>query len=92
MGKKIDAFLNEVRNMPGFVAASATEPKWIAEMDGLERALNAIERKADDDPQMIEILDKIQAVVGRADLPIKERLLTVGKLLTEARDLIKIVH
>jgi hypothetical protein len=92
MTDKIEAFITEVRNMPGFVAASATDPKWIAELEALERLLNALDRQADDDPGMIEIFDKIQSVVGRADLPIKQRLLEVGKLLAQVRDAIKIVH
>jgi hypothetical protein len=92
MNAKIDAFITEVRNMPGFVKASATDPKWIAGLEAIERGLNAIDRKADDDPGMIEIFDRIQSVVDRVDLPIKQRLLEVGKLSAQARDAIKIVH
>jgi hypothetical protein len=39
MSDKIDAFLTEVRNMPGFVTASATDPKWIEQLAGVERGL-----------------------------------------------------
>ena len=86
MSAKIDAFLEEVRNMPGFVAASATDPKWIAELDAIKRVLNAIDRKADDDPQTIEIFDKLLIVVERSDLSLKQRLLEVGKLFVQFRD------
>jgi hypothetical protein len=92
MTAKIDAFLIEVRNMPGFVAASATDPKWIEQLAGIDRGLNAVDRQADNDPAMLDVLDKIQDAIGRAGLSLKERLLEVGKLLNEARDTIKIVH
>jgi hypothetical protein len=48
--------------------------------------LNKLDRQADDDPRMIEAIDKIQGVVGRRDLSIKQRLLEVGKLLVQVRD------
>jgi hypothetical protein len=86
MSAKIEAFLTEIRNMPGFVAASAIDPKWIAELDAIERMLNAIDRKADDDPQTIEIFDKLLIVIDRNDLSLKQRLLEVGKLLVQFRD------
>ena len=92
MNAKIDAFVEQIRKRPKFVAASATDPKWIAELDAIERGLNAIARKADDDSGMIDIFDKIQSFIGRVDLPIKQRLLEVGKLSAQARDAIKIVH
>lgn len=92
MNAGIDKFLNEVRNAPSFVKASAADPKWIGELEAIERVLNNLDRKADDDPQLMETMDNIQSVVGHRDLSIKQRLLGVGKLLTQARDAIKIVH
>jgi hypothetical protein len=50
------------------------------------RGLGVIDRKADDDPQMIEIFDKIQTVIGRSDLSMKQRLIQLGRLLAQARD------
>jgi hypothetical protein len=41
---------------------------------------------------MIEAFDKIQAVIDRADLSIKEQLVEIGKLLTEARAAGRSVH
>jgi len=59
MSDKIDAFLTEVRNMPGFVTASAADPKWIEQLAGVERGLNAVDRAADNNPAMLDALDKI---------------------------------
>jgi hypothetical protein len=92
MTAKIDAFLAEVRNMPGFVAAVAKDPERIQEIEGIECALLAVDRLANDDPAIIDIFDKIQDVIGRADLSLKQRLLEVGRLLTLVRDTIKFVH
>jgi len=38
MSERIDTFLAEVRNMPGFVTASATDPKWFDMLESIERA------------------------------------------------------
>jgi hypothetical protein len=92
MSTKIDSFITEARNMPGFVAASATDPNWIEQLAGIERGLNAIDRAADNNPAMLDALDKIHAVISRSDLSIKQRLLAIGELLVSARDSIKIVH
>jgi hypothetical protein len=86
MNTKIDAFITEVRNMPVFIKAAATDEKWFAELAAIERVLNTIDRKADDDPATIEVFDKIQDVIGRKDFSLKQRLLEVGKLLLEFRD------
>jgi hypothetical protein len=86
MTDKIDAFIAEIRARPEFVAAAAVDPKKSDELDAIERGLNAIDRQADNDPATIEIFDKIQHVIGRSDLSIKQRLLGIGKLLTQARD------
>jgi hypothetical protein len=85
MSAKIDALISEVRNMPGFVKASATDPERLEQFEAMGRALHAVDRKADDDPRMIEIVDKIQSVVGRTDLPIKQRLLEVETRLQSCR-------
>jgi hypothetical protein len=84
---KTDAFLAEIRAMPNFVTAAATDPKWGDHLDNIERGINAIDRRADDDPATIEILDRIHALFGRNDLSMKERLLGLCKLLVEFRDI-----
>jgi hypothetical protein len=85
MSSKIDTLLEEVRNMPGFVAAAATDAKWLEELEAVERALNTIERLADEDPNVLEIFDKVQTAIDRRDLSLKKRLFEVGRLLTELR-------
>jgi hypothetical protein len=92
MNAKIDAFVEQIRKRPKFVAASATDPKWIEQLTAIERLFNAIDRKADDDPKTIEIFDNILAVIGRSDLSLKERLLEVGKLFVQFRDAEGIKH
>jgi hypothetical protein len=89
---KIDAFLTEVQKLPGFVKASASDPKWLERFDAMARGLATVDREADNNPAMLDTLDKIQDVIGRADLSLKERLLEVAKLLTEVRDTLKITH
>jgi hypothetical protein len=89
---QIDAFLIEVRNMPGFMKASASDPMWLEKLDGMERTFNGVERLADEDIRFLEIADKMQAVISHADLSTKAKLLEVGRLLAQARDTIKIVH
>jgi hypothetical protein len=86
MSTKIDAFISEVRNAPRFVEASASNPSAVAGLASLELGLLALDRRADDSPQMIEILDKVESVISRRHSTIKRRLLEVGRLLTEARD------
>jgi hypothetical protein len=82
----INAFITEIQNVPTFAAAAASDPKWLAELERIERGLNAVDRQADDDPAIIEIFDKIQATICRADLSLVDRLLEVGRLLTQVRD------
>jgi hypothetical protein len=92
MTAKIDAFIAEIRTRPAFVAAAASDSKFSDHLDNIERGLNAVDQKADSDPETIEIFDKIQDVIGRSDLPLKQRLLEVGKLLVQVRDAGRIVH
>jgi hypothetical protein len=92
MSTKIDSFITEVRNMPGFVAASAIDPTWLETLEGMERCLDAIDRNADTNPVMLDTLDDIQAVIDRSDLTLKQRLLKIVELLVRVRDTIKIVN
>jgi hypothetical protein len=89
---KIDAFIAEIRSQPAFVAAAASDSKFSDHLDNIERGLNFVDRQADNDPATIEIFDKIQDVIARNDMSLKQRLLEVEKLLTEVRDDGRIVH
>jgi hypothetical protein len=84
---KVDNFLDEIRGSPKFAAAAATDPKWIEQVDAIERGLNAVDRVANEDPAILEIFDEIQTAISRADLSLKQRLLEVVRLITEVRDL-----
>ena len=86
MNAKIKTFVEQIRKRPKFVAASAIDPKWTEQLAAVERLLNAIDRKADDDPATLKILDKVLAVIARSDLSLKERLLQVGELFVQFRD------
>lgn len=92
MNGKIDAFLTDVRNMLGFVAAVTKDPERIQEIEAIERALIAVDQLADENPIVLDIFDKIQATIGRADLSMKAKLLEVGRLLTQARAVGKVIH
>jgi hypothetical protein len=92
MSTKIESFITEVRNMSGFVSASAADPRWIEQLAAIERGLNTVDREADNNPAMLEALDKIQDVISRSDLSIKQRLLAIVEVLVRLRDTIKIVH
>jgi hypothetical protein len=89
---KIDAFIAEIRTGPAFAAVAAADRAWSEHLAAIEFALNEIDRRADNDPAMIEIFDKVVAIVTDHDLPLKQRLLELGKLLTEVRDAGRIVH
>jgi hypothetical protein len=83
MTAKIDDFIAEVRNAPEFVAAMATRPQLDSEMEAVENGLALIERKANDDSEMIEMLDRVQTAISRKDLSIKQRLIEVIRVFTE---------
>jgi hypothetical protein len=65
MNAKTGAFLAEIRAMPKFATAAASDSKWSEHLANIERGINAIDRRADDDPATIEILDRIHAILGR---------------------------
>jgi hypothetical protein len=83
---KIGNFISEISSTPSFIAVAASDPQWSNHLANIERALNGIDQRADDEPAMIEIVDEIQAVIARNDLSLKQRLLKVGELLTKVRD------
>jgi hypothetical protein len=86
MSAKIDAFIAEVRTSPEFVAASAADSQYPDHLDNIACGLSEVDRQADSDPKMIAIFDNIQDVIVRNDLSLKQRLLELGKLLTQVRD------
>jgi hypothetical protein len=82
----IDTFITKIRNTPEFVSASAADPNFGNHLEAIESALNLIDRKANDDPHMIEIFDRIHGVIFRDDLSLKQRLIEVLKVFAELRD------
>lgn len=88
----IDTFIAEIQTLPTFAARAATDRVWSEHLAAIEFALNEIDRRADSDPQMIEIFDRIENVIARRDVPLKQRLLEMAKLLVQARDAGKITH
>jgi precorrin-6x reductase len=93
MTAKIDALLAEVQAMPEFIAELAISPKRPQElMEGLERALIAVGRRADEDPAVVEIYDEVMFTIGRRDLATKEKLSALSRLFLRALDITKKVH
>jgi hypothetical protein len=92
MSMAIEAFLSDLRTAPGFVAAAASDPKCLAELERVERGLSAVDRLANNDPAIVDIFDRIQAVAGNSNLSLKERLLAVGKLLAEVQAAGRVIH
>jgi hypothetical protein len=92
MTTKIDAFIAEIRDCPEFIAAVALDSQYSDHIDNIERGLNAVDRWVDNDPAIIEIFDNILVVIARIDLSWKERLLEVGRLFTQVRDVGRITH
>ena len=88
----IDAFLAKIRNAPEFVSACAADPNFSNHLEAIESALNLIDRKANDDPHMIEMFDRVQTVISRDDLSIKQRLVAVMKVFAELRDAAGTTH
>jgi hypothetical protein len=82
MTDKIDAFIAEIRARPEFIAGVAADPKKADDLAAMERGLVTVYGN----PEMIEVFDKIEAVIDRRDLSMKERLLEIGKILTLVRD------
>jgi hypothetical protein len=83
MTDKIDAFIAAIASHPVFVAAAMVDPKRNEDLAAIERGIAAVYRC----PEMIDIFDKIQAVIDRRHVSYNRRLLDIGKLLEQARDL-----
>jgi hypothetical protein len=90
MTAAVFAFLAEIREKPALVTASAVDPMWAEHLFAIERGIDELCR--DDRPEAIEIVDKIHCVIARKDHLLKDRLLDLGKLLVQARDIGRSVH
>jgi hypothetical protein len=86
MTAKIDAFIVEIRDLPEFAAVAATDGVWAKHLAAIEFALNEIDRRADNDPAMIEVFDKVVAIVTDDKLPLRQRLLDLNEVLIPLRD------
>jgi len=83
---KIAAFIAEVTGAPPFVAALETHLELKGDMEAFERGLRHVDRKADEDPCMVESFDQIVAIIERGDLSIKQRILGVCEVFRQLRD------
>jgi hypothetical protein len=92
MSAKTDAFFAEIRARPDFIAAAAADPKWNEDLENMERALDAVDGIVDAKPEILDVLDQIDLVVGRTGISLKQRLLDFLDLMTRLRDLIIIIH
>lgn len=86
MDARFDAFLSKIRNSPEYIAASASDAKWVAVVNDVEGTLATIDRRANDDTGMLEAFDRITGTIGRTDLSLKQQLTELGKLFTDVRD------
>jgi hypothetical protein len=55
MSDKIDAFIAEIRTRPAFAAVAAADRVWSEHLTAIEFALNEIDRRANEDPAMVEV-------------------------------------
>jgi hypothetical protein len=79
---KLDAFIANIRSSPKFAAAAASDSQWTDHLEAMERAFAALYRN----PEMIDAFDDLQAVIDRRDLSTKQKLIEIGKILTQVRD------
>jgi hypothetical protein len=92
MNIKIDDFIDQIRDQPKFVAAAASDTVWFNHLAAIEFGLNEIDRRANDDPAMIEAFDTVVAVIADNDRSLKQRLLDLVELLIPLRDQLRGVH
>ncbi len=85
----INNFIAEIRARPAFAAVSPADDIWLEHLAAIERFVVILAH--DERPELIEISDRIRDVIG-SRAPVKERLLAVGKLIAEARDVGRKVH
>jgi len=92
MTDAIDAFIDGIKSAPQFVAAAASDPVYAQHLEAIEFGLNEIDRRANDDPEMIEAYDKAMAIISDNRRTLKQRLLALGDLLAPLRDKLRGVH
>jgi hypothetical protein len=80
---QIDSFIDKIRQRPAFAAAG---PVFSKHLDAIEFALNEIDRRADEDPEMVEAFDKVIAVIANNRRTLRERLLDLNEVLVPLRD------
>jgi hypothetical protein len=83
---EIDDFITEIRDLPAFAARAAADRVWSGHLAAIEFALNEIDRRADNDPAMIEVFDKVVAIVADDKLPLRQRLVDLNEVLIPLRD------
>jgi hypothetical protein len=80
----IEDFLDQIRAAPVFAAAAKADDqynRWLADIDrGLERISELT------DAESIELMDKVIDTIGWTEMSLKQRLLEIGRLMTEFRD------
>jgi hypothetical protein len=79
----ISGFFQEIRRRPKFVLAAKADPRWHRQLDDLEGVIEHLAAK--DDPDVIELVDELLAIIGRKST-LKQRLLAIGERLTAYRD------
>jgi hypothetical protein len=86
MTTKIDAFIAEIRARPAFAAVAAADRVWSEHLAAIEFGLNEIDRRANEDPAMVEVFDKVVALISDNDRTLKQRLLDLNEVLIPLRD------
>ena len=86
MTTAIDSFIDKIRDQPKFAAAAAADPVYDQHMASIEFCLREIDRRANDDPEMIDVFDKVVALISDENRTIKQRLLDLIDLLIPLRE------
>jgi hypothetical protein len=81
MSDAVDKFLAEIRAAPKFIAACELEPKWLDELDQIERVLDKLFRS--DLAEAVQACDRIVGIVEDKSIPLKQRLLAMNDVLRE---------
>jgi hypothetical protein len=80
MNAKADTFIAEIRARPAFAAATASDPIWSDHLNAIERFFREIDRRADDNPVLLDALDRALTIIGDSK-PLKQRLLDLSALV-----------
>jgi hypothetical protein len=91
MTAKVSAFLDEIRSHPTFIAGVAADPNLQERFDAGVLALQRLYERGNDDPQAIEVFDRITGAVRAGDGGMKARLDTLLKVLIDIRRGLKIL-